>query len=56
MRSSAPSTTRARPFDVVSYVADGEHRGKFGHRPPDGEPRLIERPNDYAASRSTSGR
>jgi hypothetical protein len=35
-------------FDVVSYVADGEHRGKFLHRPPEGEPRLIETPNEYA--------
>ncbi len=35
-------------FDVVSYVADGEHRGKFLHRPPEGEPRLIEKPNEYA--------
>jgi hypothetical protein len=35
-------------FDVVSYVADGEHRGKFLHRSPNGPPRLIERPNEYA--------
>ena len=35
------------PYDVVWYIADGEHRGKFWHRPPDGEPRLIERPKHY---------
>jgi len=35
------------PFDVVSYVAEGEQRGKFLHWPPDGEARLIERPNEY---------
>jgi hypothetical protein len=35
------------PFDVVSYIADGPQRGKFLHRPPVGEARLIERPNEY---------
>jgi hypothetical protein len=34
-------------FDLVSYLADGEHRGKFVHRTPDGEPTVIERPNEY---------
>jgi hypothetical protein len=34
-------------FDVVSYVADGAQRGKFLHRSPDGDARLIERPNEY---------
>jgi hypothetical protein len=34
-------------FDVVWYIADGEQRGKFWHRPPGGEPRTIERPNEY---------
>ena len=29
-------------FDLVSYVAEGEGRGKFLHLPPDGEARLIE--------------
>lgn len=37
----------AEPFDLVSYIADGENRGKFLHRPPDGEPRLIAIPNQY---------
>ena len=32
---------------MVWYIADGEHRGSFWHRPPDGEPRLIERPKLY---------
>jgi hypothetical protein len=37
------------PFDLVYYVADKprEHRGRFMHRPPDGEPRPIEKPNEY---------
>ncbi len=35
------------PFDIVSYVAEGEQRGKFLHWPPDGEKRLVERPNEY---------
>jgi hypothetical protein len=35
------------PFDLVSYVADGEHRGKFLHRSPDGQTKVIEKPNRY---------
>jgi len=34
-------------FDLISYVAKGPHRGKFLHRPPDAETRLIEEPNKY---------
>jgi len=34
-------------FDLVSYVAEGEERGKFLHRGPDGEARLIDKPNKY---------
>jgi len=34
-------------FDLVWYIAEAEHRGKFLHLPPDGEPRLISRPNEY---------
>jgi SIR2-like domain len=34
-------------FDLVWYVAETEDRGKFLHLPPDGEPRLITRPNEY---------
>jgi len=35
------------PFDLVSYIAEGEYRGKFLHWPPQGEPIIIERPNEY---------
>jgi hypothetical protein len=35
-------------FDLVVYLAEGEHQGKFLHRPPGGEATVIERPNDYA--------
>ena len=35
------------PFDLVSYIADGDHRGKFAHWPPGGGPTLIEIPNQY---------
>ena len=34
-------------FDLVWYVAETEDRGKFLHLPPDGEPWLITRPNEY---------
>jgi hypothetical protein len=36
-------------FDLVSYVCDGDDRGKFLHRAPDAAPTLIERPNEYGA-------
>ena len=36
-------------FDLVSYIADGDDRGKFMHWPPGDEPRVIKRPNEYAA-------
>ena len=39
--------TAGAEFDVVSYVADGEQRGKFLHYLPGGDVRLIERPNEY---------
>lgn len=35
------------PFDLVSYVAVGEDRGKFIHWTTKGEMRLIEKPNEY---------
>jgi hypothetical protein len=35
------------PFDLVVYVAEGQGRGKFLHRPPEGEASLIEKPNEY---------
>jgi hypothetical protein len=36
-----------QPFDLVSYMAEGEERGKFLHWPSEGEARLIEKPNEY---------
>jgi hypothetical protein len=36
------------PFDLVTYIADGDDRGKFAHQPPGGEPSLIIKPNEYA--------
>jgi hypothetical protein len=41
----------SEPVDIVSYVADGEHRGKFVHWPPGAEPVVVERPNEYRAVR-----
>lgn len=35
------------PFDLVTYIAEGEERGKFLHVSPAGEPVLIDRPNEY---------
>lgn len=35
------------PFDLVSYIAEGENRGKFIHLSPAGDVRVIERPNEY---------
>jgi len=35
-------------YDLVAYVADGDDRGKFRHRPPDGDTVVIDRPNEYA--------
>ena len=34
-------------FDLVSYVCDGDDRGKFMHTAPGADPRVIERPNEY---------
>jgi hypothetical protein len=34
-------------FDVVSYVAEGEHSGKFIHWLHDGEKHLIDKANEY---------
>jgi hypothetical protein len=36
-------------FDLVVYVADGQGAGKFVHKPPNGRPRPIVRPNKYVA-------
>jgi len=35
------------PFDLVTYMADGDYRGLFVHWPPDDRPIPIERPNEY---------
>jgi hypothetical protein len=35
------------PFDLVTYISEGETRGKFQHTLPDGEARVIEIPNQY---------
>jgi hypothetical protein len=36
------------PFDMVSYIADGEHQGKFRHTPPgSADPVVVENPNEY---------
>jgi hypothetical protein len=32
-------------YDLVTYVARGRHRGKFVHRSPGGQSRVIEHPN-----------
>jgi hypothetical protein len=34
-------------FDVVSYIAESEQRGKFLHYLPNGDVKLIDRPNEY---------
>jgi hypothetical protein len=35
------------PFDLVTYLAEGDDRGKFLHRLPDGNERTITVPNEY---------
>ena len=37
-----------QPFDVVTYLSDGEDRGKFQHTDPTGQTRIIDIPNQYA--------
>ena len=43
-------------FDVVSYAATGRNRGRFFHRAPKGESRVIELPNTYATELSLERR
>jgi DNA-binding SARP family transcriptional activator len=43
-------------IDVVTYVATGQHRGKFWHRAPGEEPRPIDVPNTYATELSLERR
>src|SRR5207244_4102168 len=42
-------------FDVVSYLASGRDRGRFCHRDPTGETRVLELPNTYAVELSLDG-
>jgi len=35
------------PFDLVTYIAEGEHRGKFLHSPPNSNGHIIDKPNEY---------
>ena len=35
------------PYDLVWYVARGDHVGKFMHQPPAGEPVVVEDPDQY---------
>ncbi|MCC7164190.1 MAG: SIR2 family protein [Anaerolineae bacterium] len=35
------------PVDLVTYIAEGEARGKFLHTAPDGKARPIDKPNKY---------
>jgi class 3 adenylate cyclase len=37
----------SQSYDLVAYMAKGEHRGRFVHYPPGGRPRLVDRPNKY---------
>jgi hypothetical protein len=40
-------TKAGQPFDLVTYMSDGDDRGKFFHTEPEGVPRRIEIPNTY---------
>lgn len=35
------------PYDLITYVSEGKDLGKCRHVTPDGEVRLIDRPNEY---------
>src|SRR5262249_13436518 len=43
-------------LDIVAYVATGQHRGRFWHRPPGEAPRPIDVPNTYASELSLERR
>jgi hypothetical protein len=34
-------------YDVVSYIASGEERGRVLHTPANGSPRVVDKPNEY---------
>jgi len=40
-------TAAGEPFDVVSYIADGDDAGRFAHRADGGCTRVIDMPNEY---------
>lgn len=41
------SAFHEEPYDLVTYVSEGDQRGMFRHRSPDGNERVIEEPNAY---------
>jgi hypothetical protein len=43
-------------FDVVSYIASGRNQGRFSHRDPGGQTRVIDLPNTYATELSLDRR
>jgi DNA-binding SARP family transcriptional activator len=43
-------------FDIVAYVASGRDRGRFCHRDPSGQTRIIDLPNTYASELSLDRR
>jgi DNA-binding SARP family transcriptional activator len=43
-------------FDVVSYIASGRNQGRFSHRDPEGQARVIDLPNTYATELSLERR
>jgi hypothetical protein len=38
----------SEPYHLVSYIATGDHRGKFLHWPTGKDPRIIEKANEYS--------
>jgi hypothetical protein len=40
-------TEKGEPYDLVTYIAWGQHRGCFQHTRPDGTNTIIDRPNEY---------
>jgi hypothetical protein len=37
------------PYDLITYISEGAHRGKCRHVAPDGAVTIVERPNEYHA-------
>ncbi len=40
-------TDEGEPYELVTYIAQGRDRGLFRHITADGEPTVIEKPNEY---------